>query len=99
MEQSIIERAAQALFLVDYPEYREDGDISELGMIAYERRALDYREGARAVLAVIREPSGGMLDATTYIEPRAGWWPDEPGDRNGPDEIWRAMIDAALSEG
>lgn len=53
----------------------------------------------RTVLQAIREPSEAMVEVVGNLEPKAGWWPDEPGQRNSPDEIWRAMIDAALEQG
>lgn len=52
----------------------------------------------RAVLEAIREPSADMERAAENLEPRADWWPDEPGPRNSPAEHWAAMIDALLDE-
>lgn len=49
----------------------------------------DYAPEVRAVLAAIRQPSSAMVQAA-------------PDDRNRPiyaEDIWQAMIDAAIEDG
>ncbi len=64
--------------------------------------SLIYQEEARAVIAVLREPSEAMLDAGEQAAYAVGiLWSPEPGeglDGVDPTPIWHAMIDVLLAE-
>jgi hypothetical protein len=51
---------------------------------------VSYLPEVRAVLTAIREPSEPMQEAGSDVQ--------IPGNLWGSDDIWRAMVDAALSE-
>jgi hypothetical protein len=81
-----LERAARALCRLDYPD--EAG--GEMENYYFDKHGLAYIAQARAVLEAIREPSEGMDEA--------GKDADDHIEFNNHGRIWRAMIDAALTE-
>jgi hypothetical protein len=82
-----LEKAAQAL---------KDRLCYTSGIIEGGRAgATDFRDMVRLVIAAIREPSDGMVEAAqTYLD-GAKW------DGASPEALvaWEIMIDAALTEG
>lgn len=89
MSDTMIERMARALMALDYPE--EAG--GEMGEFYMDRHGDTYRAQARAVLAVMREPTEAMVDGAgeVVVSPRQDW--------QSTVRAWFvAMIDAALAE-
>jgi len=91
-----LERAARALSVAAHeniefapPWWSEDGvQPADTILLTDSDKAL-YRQQARSVLTAIRDPSAEMVEAV-------------PDDRNVPiypEDIWQAMIDAALEAG
>jgi hypothetical protein len=89
MEKGVIERAAMALdnaMMDAIHELRTNGDGPYPD---------DFRAGVRAVLEAIREPSDAMIHATERF---VVYDPDTEGLNEHSDDLWKAMIDAALAE-
>lgn len=92
-----LERAAVALANYDarQVEAPEIGDIDEF---RFDPDRADYLARARSVLTGLREPSEAMLDnAVSQFTVYETW--QEADIVVGPERLWQAMIDAALSEG
>lgn len=84
---SPLENAARNLVRQDYYRHGHQPSGAVEGYVDSEWPA--RLDDARAVLQAIRDPSQAMVQAKL-------------GDRNlpiYPEDIWRAMIDAALQEG
>ncbi len=82
MEKGMIERVAKALWDAAEAEEYDAQDDLTKSM---------YRRGARAAIEAMRIPTKVMMDA--------GWETTSTHVVDGrPDEIWPAMIDAALKE-
>lgn len=101
---TLLERAARAMHdttqrerRVRDPEHPSEPPIVQQSpfisweMLPAEARA-QYFDQVRAVLEAIREPSEGMLKAAEDVDFIG------PGENDAAEE-WKAMIDAALSEG
>jgi len=58
-----------------------------------------YVGDVQAVLEAIREPTEGMTGAAVYSDLDIYWGYCADGRPGGPEDVWRAMIDAALGEG
>lgn len=92
---SPLEQAARAAASAEKRYVSQDGDSWDVVPMMEKAR---YQAIVRAVILAIREPSEGMELALDNLQPRDGWWPDEPGERNSPKQVWQAMLDALLSE-
>ena len=86
-EQSIIERAARALF-ESQPRIERWDDLDPNSKSIFLHKA-------RKVIKAIREPSAAMIEAG-LAECYADW--RESVCREFLPDIWKAMIDAALAE-
>jgi hypothetical protein len=82
--ESMVEKVARAIA----HDIHKDGDWGLDGATAYEGRTAEFEAMARAAIEAMREPTRDMKWA--HELPHIG--PDEI------EEMWRAMIDAALSE-
>lgn len=80
-EQSMVERVAKALF----ESAVDDRQWANADIYAYKDTSLRelYLAKARAAIDAMREPTAEMIGAME--------------DSYQPDEVWRAMIDAALA--
>lgn len=85
----MVERVARAMF--------EVGHADAHGPDIYEEQADWWRECARAAIAALREPTEAMIAAGweggDWCKPTISYHDDD-----APQQCWRAMIDAALTE-
>lgn len=101
MSESMVERVAKVILTVERDILTPDVDRNQV--------SVDPRVMARRILEAMREPSKLMLDAGMSAGSDAldsDWSSDADGNRHdysylrsdGPSIIWRAMLDAALTE-
>lgn len=83
----MIQRAARAIYKIDYPD--DHGDVDEF---FWDRHRECYLAQARAAIAAAREPTIAMT-----IAGRAVAEVDENGFFNV-DKVFAAMIDAAIGK-
>ena len=98
MTNPIIERAARALCLqagLDPDRKFKSSDWSE-DTAPHEFAWHEFQPAARAVLRAIREPTGKMCAEVSRREINLRKTENMP---MSVDQIWQAMIDAALGDG
>lgn len=82
MAETMVERAALA--------------IKAKVPLGYGMTDVEASEYARAVIEAMREPTEAMIKPTYDLDVYWGYYAD--GRPGGPDDVWRAMLDAALQE-
>jgi len=58
----------------------------------------ECQAGARLAIAAMREPTEKMIAAPFEAELDIYWAYTADGRPGGPEDVWRAMIDAAIAE-
>jgi hypothetical protein len=99
-DQTMIERIARALCSEAHID--PDKSVMKSGGSGDGDRQVAWmalRKQARTILAIMRQPTGAMLSANAEAVNGTRRPIDSGSDHFIAEEIWRAMIDAALEDG